>query len=218
MGSYGLVRIRTSIRICRVRALMTALNLPTGLAGMMESLYICLLKPGLHIQVHAFKGQQIMKKKVDFLVIGSGLAGLSFAMKVAEHGKVCIISKTSLEQTNTRYAQGGIEARWNRYKENQRRLVEGMASLGFRCLPPKHLQSPIIMSFLYSEDAEFSFASFYGELKARGFVIYPGKVSTHDTFRIGNIGDIEPEDIDCHIDAVSKSCYWNSRKVMKNSL
>ena len=51
-----------------------------------------------------------MKKKVDFLVVGSGLAGLSFALKVAEHGKVCIVSKTNLEETNTQYAQGGIAA------------------------------------------------------------------------------------------------------------
>jgi L-aspartate oxidase len=51
-----------------------------------------------------------MEKKVDFLIIGSGLAGLSFALKVAEYGKVCIISKTKIEETNTRYAQGGIAA------------------------------------------------------------------------------------------------------------
>ncbi len=51
-----------------------------------------------------------MDRKVDFLVIGSGIAGLSFALKVAEHGSVCIISKTSLDETNTRYAQGGIAA------------------------------------------------------------------------------------------------------------
>ena len=51
-----------------------------------------------------------MKREVDFLVIGSGLAGLSFALKVAPYGKVCIVSKSSLEETNTRYAQGGIAA------------------------------------------------------------------------------------------------------------
>jgi L-aspartate oxidase len=51
-----------------------------------------------------------MKKKVDFLVIGTGLAGLSFALKVAEHGKVCLVTKSNLEETNTRYAQGGIAA------------------------------------------------------------------------------------------------------------
>ena len=51
-----------------------------------------------------------MKKKVDFLVIGTGLAGLSFALKVAEHGKVCVVSKTNIEETNTQYAQGGIAA------------------------------------------------------------------------------------------------------------
>jgi L-aspartate oxidase len=51
-----------------------------------------------------------MEKKVDFLVIGTGLAGLSFALKVAEYGKVCMVTKSELEETNTRYAQGGIAA------------------------------------------------------------------------------------------------------------
>ena len=51
-----------------------------------------------------------MMKKVDFLIIGSGLAGISFALKVAKHGKVCLVTKASIEETNTRYAQGGIAA------------------------------------------------------------------------------------------------------------
>ena len=51
-----------------------------------------------------------MEKKVDFLVIGTGLAGLSYALKVADHGSVCLITKAHLEETNTRYAQGGIAA------------------------------------------------------------------------------------------------------------
>ena len=49
-----------------------------------------------------------MKRKCDFLVIGSGLAGLSFALEAAEYGKVVLISKSDLEETNTLYAQGGI--------------------------------------------------------------------------------------------------------------
>ncbi|MEE4215160.1 MAG: FAD-dependent oxidoreductase, partial [Bacteroidales bacterium] len=49
-----------------------------------------------------------MVKKADFLVIGSGMAGLSFALKAAEKGKVCLISKVELDESNTKYAQGGI--------------------------------------------------------------------------------------------------------------
>ncbi len=51
-----------------------------------------------------------MRKKFDFLVIGSGIAGMSFALKVADHGKVCVITKEKAEETATKYAQGGIAA------------------------------------------------------------------------------------------------------------
>jgi len=90
--------------------------------------------------------------------------------------------------------EGGVEARFHRYKENHRLLVEGMRSLGFQTLLPDQVQSPIITSFLYP-DRNFDFKAFYQEAKQRGFVLYPGKISKTDTFRIGNIGDIYPQDI-----------------------
>src|SRR5690554_6010677 len=50
------------------------------------------------------------RKKYDFLIIGSGIAGLSFALKVAQHGSVCVINKQKLDNTTTVYAQGGISS------------------------------------------------------------------------------------------------------------
>lgn len=91
-------------------------------------------------------------------------------------------------------SEGGIGSRHARYQENQRLLVQGMAELGFQALLPPELQSPIITSFLYP-DPSFDFSSFYQQVKADGFVLYPGKISQADTFRIGNIGEVYPNDI-----------------------
>ena len=51
-----------------------------------------------------------MVKKYDFLVIGSGIAGMSYALKVAHKGRVAILCKTNMEEANTHYAQGGVAA------------------------------------------------------------------------------------------------------------
>ncbi len=99
--------------------------------------------------------------------------------------------------------EGGVEARHLRYKENHRLLVDGMHSLGFKTLLPEELQSPIITSFLYP-DSNFDFKAFYGKAKQKGFVLYPGKISKAETFRIGNIGDIYQEDIKRLISVLSE--------------
>lgn len=99
--------------------------------------------------------------------------------------------------------EGGISARYERYRRNHRTLVDGMRSLGFETLLPDEAQGPIITSFLYPS-ADFDFASFYERLKAKGFVIYPGKISHADTFRIGNIGDVFPEDMEALIRVIKE--------------
>ncbi len=91
--------------------------------------------------------------------------------------------------------QGGVSARYERYTQNQRILIEGMKAAGFDALLPRELQSPIITSFVYPS-SDFSFEDFYTKLKSYGFVLYPGKISQCDTFRIGNIGDVYPSDIE----------------------
>jgi 2-aminoethylphosphonate-pyruvate transaminase len=104
--------------------------------------------------------------------------------------------------------EGGVEARYARYCANHQILVRGMKELGFRCLLPELLQSPIITSFYYPEASAFSFKRFYGSLKDRGFVIYPGKVTGAETFRIGNIGHVFPRDMERLLTAVRESMDW----------
>lgn len=103
-------------------------------------------------------------------------------------------------------AEGGVEARYRRYCENHDVLVGGMRSLGFKTLLPDEIQSPVITSFLYPH-AGFDFKGFYAQLKEKGFVIYPGKISQADTFRIGNIGDVYPDDFRRLVEAI-RSCRY----------
>lgn len=100
--------------------------------------------------------------------------------------------------------EGGIAARFKRYQQNHRILVAGMNSYGFETLLPAHLQSPIITSFLYPT-ADFNFDALYKEVKSRGFVLYPGKISKTDTFRIGNIGEVYPQDIETLICVIGEA-------------
>ncbi|AYK17958.1 2-aminoethylphosphonate--pyruvate transaminase [Aeromonas veronii] len=104
--------------------------------------------------------------------------------------------------------EGGIEARHQRYSENQRTLVAGMAALGFAPLLPEQWQSPIITAFYSPAHPDYRFADFYQRLKAQGFVIYPGKVSQADCFRIGNIGDVTPGRVRDLLAAMASACYW----------
>ena len=99
--------------------------------------------------------------------------------------------------------EGGIEARNRRYIANHDTLVSGMRRLGYKTLLPDNIQSPIITSFYYPTK-DFDFHDFYKKLKEKGFVIYPGKISQADTFRIGTIGDVVPADFEKLVETIGK--------------
>ena len=101
--------------------------------------------------------------------------------------------------------EGGIAARYQRYCRNQQLLVQGMQTLGFTPLLPVALHSPVITAFYSPSIPEYSFADFYQALKAQGFVIYPGKVSQADCFRIGTIGDVHEADIRGLLQAMARA-------------
>jgi 2-aminoethylphosphonate-pyruvate transaminase len=106
--------------------------------------------------------------------------------------------------------EGGVSRRYERYNRNHATLVAGMERLGFTCLLVPHLRSPIITAFYNPTSEEYQFTTFYQALKSRGFVIYPGKVTDRDTFRIGTIGDIDQDDIHRLLEAVEHSLYWET--------
>ncbi|AVK61923.1 2-aminoethylphosphonate--pyruvate transaminase [Lactobacillus sp. CBA3605] len=91
-------------------------------------------------------------------------------------------------------AEGGVIPRYHRYAANQALLSTGMQALGFELVIDQANQGPIITSFKYPT-THFKFDDFYQFIKDRGFVIYPGKVSTIPSFRIGTIGDVNTDDI-----------------------
>ena len=90
-------------------------------------------------------------------------------------------------------AEGGQPGRGGRYADNCRILIEGMRKLGFATLLPEKLQAPIIVTFHMPKDPKFVFQTFYDALKDRGYVIYPGKLTVADSFRIGCIGRLNAD-------------------------
>ncbi|MEG0367863.1 MAG: 2-aminoethylphosphonate--pyruvate transaminase, partial [Coprobacillus sp.] len=91
--------------------------------------------------------------------------------------------------------EGGIAARFKRYNDNNRLLIEKMAEMGMKSYVDLEYQGPIITTFYYPEGKSFAFEDMYNFIKERGYAIYPGKLTTAQTFRIGNIGEIYEEDV-----------------------
>lgn len=92
--------------------------------------------------------------------------------------------------------EGGVPARGRRYQRNHQVLQEGMRKLGFRPFLNGPAQSCIITAFHTPADPRFAFDTFYRKLSERGFLIYPGKLTQVETFRIGTIGRIFESDIE----------------------
>ena len=101
--------------------------------------------------------------------------------------------------------EGGVAGRANRYAANHAALLRGMRRMGFREYVPAESQSHIITAFLVPEDPNFEFKEFYQRLSAKGMVIYPGKLTEVDCFRIGNIGRIFESDVDSLLAAIEET-------------
>jgi 2-aminoethylphosphonate-pyruvate transaminase len=106
------------------------------------------------------------------------------------------------EALNELEKEGGVHARAERYSVNNALLTGEMKELGFELYLPAPLRSYIITSFLYPSHPDFAFDAFYSKLSEQGFVIYPGKLSKMDCFRIGNIGQLYPADIQNLVDTI----------------
>jgi len=96
-----------------------------------------------------------------------------------------------IEALKLHEAEGGVAARGARYARNRDVVVDGMRGLGFETLLAARWLSPIIVTFFCPADPSFVFARFYDLMKARGFIIYPGKLTVADSFRIGCIGRMD---------------------------
>jgi 2-aminoethylphosphonate-pyruvate transaminase len=99
-------------------------------------------------------------------------------------------------------AEGGQAARLARYTANYEMLVRGMAELGFRPFLDPRIQAPIIVTFHAPADPRYSFREFYDRVREKGFILYPGKLTQVETFRVGCIGAIGPDEIRHAVNAI----------------
>ena len=110
----------------------------------------------------------------------------------------------AFDQALTEYLEeGGVVGRGGRYRQNCELLVAGMRAMGFKTLLADELQAPIIVTFHMPTNPGFDFARFYDGLKDQGYVIYPGKLTVADSFRMGCIGRLGAEQIEGALEAVA---------------
>lgn len=95
----------------------------------------------------------------------------------------------ALDEAMTQYIEeGSLPARGGRYTRNCKALLDGMRAMGFRSYLDDDLQAPIIVTFHAPVDPAYEFKAFYQEVKKRGYILYPGKLTELETFRVGCIG------------------------------
>ena len=99
--------------------------------------------------------------------------------------------------------EGGQTARLKRYQSNCSTLVDGMAALGFKPFLDPAIQAPIIVTFHAPADPRYQFKTFYDIAKKNGFILYPGKLTQVETFRVGCIGAIGPAEMAQAVHAVA---------------
>lgn len=102
--------------------------------------------------------------------------------------------------------QGGVPGRFERYDGNRQILISGMREMGFETLLEDRWISPIITTFFCPADPKFNFDRFYAEIKERGYVIYPGKLTVVDSFRVGCIGQLHADTMHGVLAAMKGAC------------
>jgi len=102
-------------------------------------------------------------------------------------------------------AEGGTAARGARYRKNCDTLIEGMTALGFRSFLPRAVQAPVIVTFHAPGDPGYSFRPFYEKVRSRGYILYPGKLTQIETFRVGCIGAIDFNEMRNVVSAVAET-------------
>ncbi|HXF46398.1 MAG TPA: 2-aminoethylphosphonate--pyruvate transaminase, partial [Burkholderiaceae bacterium] len=90
------------------------------------------------------------------------------------------------------------------YAANCATLIEGMTRLGFRPFLKPEVQAPIIVTFCAPADPAYDFKRFYGAVRERGYILYPGKLTQVETFRIGCIGAIDANEMRNVVAAVAE--------------
>ena len=146
-----------------------------------------------------------------------GCAGNSHSLAMDLHDQQVYMEKTgqwrftppthvvaALAEAMRQFAEeGGQPARLERYAANCAALVEGMHALGFLPFLEPQVQAPIILTFHAPADPAYEFRAFYEAVRARGYILYPGKLTQLETFRVGCIGAIGPEEMRGAVAAVA---------------
>jgi 2-aminoethylphosphonate aminotransferase len=207
-------------RLCRARGVEIIVDAMSSYAGIpidVEALGIDFLVSSSNKCIQGMAGLGFVICRRDRLDAMRHVPGRSYYLSMAEQHRFLEKSGQmqftppvqvvyALDQALSEFfAEGGAKARHARYLANWEALDSGMLSLGFRRLLPEAILSRILTAYIEPDHAGYSFDAMHDRLYARGFTIYPGKGAQKNTFRLANMGDVQPTDMQNFVSALRET-------------
>lgn len=201
--------IKSIGRLCKARGLQMIVDAVSSFGALpidMREMHISYLASSANKNLQGLPGVSFVIAARDRLEDIKHRPRRSFYLDLYAHYEFLVLHRQTrftppvqaiyaLKQAIVETKAEGVAARYERYKRSWQTLIEGLDALGLKTVVPRECQANLITTVVEPDHPSYSFEDLHDYLYERGVTIYPGKLAEINSFRIGNIGNIDAEDI-----------------------